>query len=62
MKCEVIKDLLPLYAQDLCSEESKIIVNEHISTCSDCGRHLDSITKKIEPLIPYEAEIKKKNV
>jgi hypothetical protein len=60
MKCEVIKDLLPLYAEDLCSEESKIIVNEHISTCSDCRRYLDSITKKIEPLIPSEAEIKER--
>ena len=29
-KCDIIKDLLPLYADDVCSDESKKAVDEHL--------------------------------
>ena len=35
--CEVIRDLLPLYADDACSDESRKMVNEHLEECSECG-------------------------
>lgn len=34
--CGVIRDLLPLYADDVCSEESRGLVQEHLQECSDC--------------------------
>ena len=34
--CELIKDLLPLYADDVCSEESRKIVTEHLAGCEEC--------------------------
>ncbi|MFT4006156.1 MAG: zf-HC2 domain-containing protein [Lacrimispora sp.] len=58
MKCEIIQDLIPLYAENLCSEESKIIVKEHIDTCNDCKRYLENIEKSIAPPIPSEQKIK----
>ncbi len=40
-KCNVIKDLLPLYADEVCSEDSKEMVEEHISACEDCKQELE---------------------
>ncbi len=36
MKCEIIKDLIPLSAEGLCSEESEKEITEHIKTCENC--------------------------
>ena len=35
--CDVIRDLLPLYADDACSEASRKIVEEHLADCPECG-------------------------
>lgn len=34
--CGIIRDLLPLYIDGVCSEESKKAMEEHLSECSDC--------------------------
>ena len=34
--CELIKDLLPLYVDDVCSEESRKMVTEHLASCGNC--------------------------
>ncbi len=34
--CEVIRDLLPLYADEACSEKSRALVEEHLDECPDC--------------------------
>src|SRR5690554_1532804 len=36
VKCAVIEDLLPLYIDEVCSQESKRIVEEHLSECHHC--------------------------
>ncbi|MGN1095609.1 MAG: zf-HC2 domain-containing protein [Eubacteriales bacterium] len=36
MDCNVIKDLIPLYIDDCCSEESADIVKKHIASCPEC--------------------------
>ncbi len=36
MDCDVIRDLLPLYADEACSEKSRALVNEHLLDCSEC--------------------------
>ncbi len=41
MKCNVIKDLLPNYIDDLCSEETKKLVEEHVECCEECSRVLE---------------------
>jgi hypothetical protein len=37
IKCPVIEDLLPLYIDEVCSEESKMIVEEHLMECELCS-------------------------
>lgn len=36
MKCEVIHDLLASYLDGTCSEETKLIIEEHLSYCEEC--------------------------
>ncbi len=38
MNCNIIKDLIPLYIDDCCSDESKTIIEEHIKNCDDCKK------------------------
>lgn len=47
MNCEIIKDLLPLYADGVCSDESAKAVEEHISSCRSCLAELESMGAKL---------------
>ena len=33
--CEVIRDLLPLYADDVCSGRSRELIEEHLQECPE---------------------------
>ena len=35
--CDVIRDLLPLYADDACSQDSRKMVDEHLAECPECS-------------------------
>ena len=37
VSCDVIRDLLPLYADDACSRDSVRIVEEHLEECAECA-------------------------
>ncbi len=41
VSCEIIKDLLPLYFDGVCSAQSKQLVDEHLSDCVDCQKELE---------------------
>lgn len=40
IKCEVIRDLLPLYVDGVVSEESRALIEEHLRECPDCSECL----------------------
>lgn len=48
MKCEVIRDLLPLYSEGLTSSDSNELVREHLTSCHECNEILNNINKKVE--------------
>lgn len=50
--CEIIRDLLPLYQDDICSEKSRNAIEEHIKECESCRTYL----KKMDCEIPIEAD------
>lgn len=58
--CEIIRDLLPLYADDACSGKSSEIVEEHLNECSECSEELRKI--KECPVVPEVDEDMKKAV
>ena len=43
--CNIIRDLLPLYVDDVCSQESRNLVDEHLRECPDCLEELANIRK-----------------
>lgn len=43
VSCEIIKDLLPLYHDGVCSNESRQMVEEHLSECEKCRLELKAI-------------------
>ena len=55
--CSVIQDLLPLYADEACSEESGRMVREHLQECAECGRMLERLkSHEIEEDLKTEKE------
>lgn len=46
--CSLIKDLLPLYIDDLCSNESTEIIKNHLETCSECAKEFEQLTSQPE--------------
>lgn len=47
MKCEIIRDLMPLYLDDCCSEGSKQMVEEHIRGCDACRKILGEMSREL---------------
>ncbi len=47
-ECKIVQDILPNYLENLTSNETNEFVEEHIKTCEECTRVLDSMKKDIE--------------
>lgn len=41
--CNIIRDLLPLYLDNVCSNEAKEIVKEHLENCPECSAYFHSM-------------------
>ena len=48
INCTVIKDILPLYADDIVSEDTKKLVEEHLLSCNDCKKELSLLKSDLE--------------
>ena len=53
ISCNIIRDLLPLYAEDLASEDTRSLVDEHLCECEDCTKVLSDMKKG--SVVPVEA-------
>ncbi len=42
-QCNIVKDLLPLYVEDLVSEDTKCYVEDHLNTCESCQNELKQL-------------------
>ena len=69
LTCGIVKDLLPLYAENLCGDESKEAVEAHLSECENCRDTLDGMkqtqsvsTLEALPLRSISKKIKKKQI
>ncbi|MCM1542192.1 MAG: zf-HC2 domain-containing protein [Blautia sp.] len=43
MKCSVIQDLLPSYVDNICSEDTRELVGEHVAECEQCREKLEQM-------------------
>lgn len=55
--CNLIQDLLPLYLDGVCSEESKTVVEQHLSKCPNCRKYYTTMCEDDEIITtPHNAE------
>lgn len=54
--CDIIRDLLPSYLDGICSEDSKKIIGQHISTCADCASLMDVLQESEASERQWEAK------
>ena len=58
--CDIVKDLLPLYADDVCSEESIKAVEEHINGCPTCRLELEKLRQNVSISPQKDGEVLKR--
>ena len=54
--CNVIHDLLPLYAENLVSDESRQLIEEHLAICEDCRTMLRRMQTGVTTATPPDNE------
>lgn len=52
--CKLIQDLLPLYHDGVCSDESREIIEEHLTNCAECSGILEEIRAAESVSIPAD--------
>lgn len=46
--CDIINDLIPSYVDEICTEDSRKLVEEHIRICDNCHQKLNYMRNPIE--------------
>ncbi len=75
MKCNVARDLFPLYFDGLCSEETRKQLEEHLDHCEECRKLRQNLESEqewheespewnpsIAPLKKVKKKIRRKNI
>ena len=57
MKCDVVRDLLPSYADRLTSGESNREIEKHLKTCEHCRQYYQEMTGEVPEILP-KADVK----
>lgn len=52
MKCEIVKDLLPMYIDGLTSQDSNREIEKHLRECEECRSYYQEMTGKIPDVLP----------
>lgn len=47
-KCNIVRDLLPSYIDNLCSKDSIVFIEEHMHSCSECKEVLESMKTEVD--------------
>lgn len=75
-ECKIVSDLLPLYIEDMVSEETSEFIKEHLEKCESCKADLESLKsgedlkelfneekeKQAEDIKPFKKIMKKMNL
>ena len=55
ISCDIIKDILPLYAEDMVSQATKDMVNDHLVECEGCTKELEALRSPKK--LPVETDV-----
>ena len=58
MKCNIVKDLLPLYCDKLTSQDSNEEIETHLSECAECKSVYDSMNQKEDDIKLSDKDVK----
>lgn len=58
MHCDVIQDLIPSYVDEICSEKTKELIEEHLLECEHCRTFVESMKTD---LIPENCQLTARN-
>lgn len=53
-KCDIVLDILPLYADKVCSEESKRYIEDHLENCEYCKKEYEQM--KCDLVVPVDED------
>lgn len=56
ISCNIIRDILPLYVDEVVSEDTRAMVAEHLEQCGECRKQYESMKNKVE--VPVENDIR----
>ncbi len=62
-ECSIVRDVLPLYLENMVSEDTAVFVKEHLENCSDCTAELEHLQSGVQidveetPQREHDAEI-----
>lgn len=48
-ECSIVRDLLPLYSENMLSKDTAEFVHEHIDKCKNCQEEFEQLTSNNEP-------------
>lgn len=50
LPCAVVRDLLPVYAENMVEAETAEYIKEHLASCPDCRKKLEDLAEENKPL------------
>lgn len=57
--CCIVRDILPLYVENMVSDETAALVKEHLSECEECRREADYLASdSFKPAVQAEPAVK----
>lgn len=63
VSCEIIRDLLPMYVEEICSQDSQKLVEEHLEKCEECrsfAQRMKTVELEVQESEPKELDYMKK--
>ena len=42
-ECSLVRDMLPLYLENMVSEETRAFIKEHLETCPECAAEYEAL-------------------
>lgn len=56
-ECGIVRDLLPVYVDDVCSDESRTFVRQHLDSCEDCRNLYQKMkNSEVETMLKQEKD------
>ena len=56
INCAITEDLLPLYVEDMVSDESRKAIEDHLADCPKCRTRVETVRKEVMSFSPKDSD------